>query len=312
MNSSDRSVASGVLVLVLLGLLEWAARSDPRPDRKKLGYLQVILGADGRISTSKTVVFFWTLILAAVLTQLTIIVVFSTGLEPTAIFGTDWSSVLLLLGGPFASAVIAKGVVVAQTNSNPGAKTVLTQTASETASEPENSLTGPASALDVVKNDAGETDLVDTQYVIFSLVAIVYFLGAYLQRLAGFAHQSDPSEIGLPVIPSVLLGLTSLAALTYVGKKAVNDQGLRVATISPNPAPPDAEVTIQLVNLAANATTGNTLVTFTPEVGASETQSTTAVADNTVTAAAPNKAGTYGVVVTSPNSIAGPVSLTVK
>ena len=101
-------IVSAVLVAGILALLEGAA-STATPGREELGYLQAILGADGRISTSKTVVFLWTLILAAVLTQLTIVVVFSTGLEPTKIFGSDWGSVLLLLCGPFASAVRPRG-----------------------------------------------------------------------------------------------------------------------------------------------------------------------------------------------------------
>ena len=84
-----------------------------------------------------------------------------------------------------------------------------------------------------------------------------------------------------------------------------------MATITPNLAKPDTSVTIQLVNLASDATTKNTLVTFTGADGATETRAPTAVGTDTVTAAAQHGAGTYCVVVTSPNSIAGPGSLTV-
>ena len=58
--------------------------------------------------------------------------------------------------------------------------------------------------------DDGTTDIGDFQYVIFNLVTAVYFVAEFVR----------PSSQGLPVIPDTLLGLTSVSAALYVGKKA--------------------------------------------------------------------------------------------
>lgn len=58
--------------------------------------------------------------------------------------------------------------------------------------------------------DDGTTDIGDFQYVIFNLVTAVYFVAEFVR----------PSSRGLPVIPDTLLGLTSVSAALYVGKKA--------------------------------------------------------------------------------------------
>jgi hypothetical protein len=63
----------------------------------------------------------------------------------------------------------------------------------------------------LVQNDEGEADLSDFQYVVFDTVAIVFFLGALFGAPAA----------GLPHIPDVLLGLTSVAAIGYVAKKTL-------------------------------------------------------------------------------------------
>jgi hypothetical protein len=46
--------------------------------------------------------------------------------------------------------------------------------------------------------------------VIFNLVTAIYFVAEFVR----------PNSGGLPVIPDTLLGLTSVSAALYVGKKA--------------------------------------------------------------------------------------------
>jgi hypothetical protein len=70
-------------------------------------------------------------------------------------------------------------------------------------------------------NDNGDTDLVDTQYVLFTAVAVAYFVGTLVMTTIDYLHGSR-TDVGLPEIPSALLGLTSLSALTYVGNKTVS------------------------------------------------------------------------------------------
>jgi hypothetical protein len=71
-------------------------------------------------------------------------------------------------------------------------------------------VTADSAALkDLLSKDDGSADLIDAQFLLFNLVAIVWFLGALI---------ADPSN--LPVIPAGLVGLTSVSALTYTASKA--------------------------------------------------------------------------------------------
>ncbi len=80
----------------------------------------------------------------------------------------------------------------------------------------------------MVTNDAGGSDLVETQYVISSLVTMVYLLGALVRQLIGHAGAEGAMGIGLSQVPAPLLGLRSLAALTCIGRKAVHQPALPV------------------------------------------------------------------------------------
>jgi hypothetical protein len=54
-------VAAMIVLLIfwalVLALLEWAGRSDGNPNRARYGFIDVVIGADGRVSTSQTVVY---------------------------------------------------------------------------------------------------------------------------------------------------------------------------------------------------------------------------------------------------------------
>ncbi|UZJ26842.1 hypothetical protein RHODO2019_18335 (plasmid) [Rhodococcus antarcticus] len=220
------------MVAILL-LLEFSA--SPRQSSNKFGFLDSIVGVDGRISTSKTVVFIWTLELAAALILLSGIVVWDRNPAVTAdhVFGTgDWNAYSLLLGGPFAAAVIAKGITASTTTTTTTTTTNPIPKSNTQDVTPLVSLSGMtdkgAALKDITSNDDGSTSLADSQYVIFSLVAMVYFFGAFVGNIVDYTRTTDVTKIhlGLPTIPSALLGLTSLAALTYVGNKAAATQGL--------------------------------------------------------------------------------------
>jgi hypothetical protein len=94
------------------------------------------------------------------------------------------------------------------------------------------------SAADLVAGDAGNTDLGDFQYVIFNLVALVYVLGTLLHNPAN----------GLPHIPDVLLGLTSVSAVGYVGKKVLNPLTATIK-LSPDKGVAETDVTIALAGV---------------------------------------------------------------
>jgi hypothetical protein len=159
----------------------------------------LLIGFDGRVSTSKTVAVFWTYFVASAL--LGFVMAKFAG-YPQALNKLMHSGLEgqygLLIGGPLGAAIAAKGIVGREVAKDPTAKTH--------ASDAES-----PNPLQLVQNDAGETDLGDFQYVLFNIVAMVFFVGTIFGSPAA----------GLPHIPDVLLALTSVGAAGYVAKKTL-------------------------------------------------------------------------------------------
>lgn len=178
-----------------------------------------ILGKDNRVSTSKVQVVIWTYAIAGALMSL----IAATWVGPDTGFDklTDpdfnFEDYLVLLGGPFAAAVLARAIVGSQVANG------------ETAKPP-----GEPSASQVFTNDAGDANLVDCQYLLFNLVALAYFLGAFLESPAG----------GLPDIPTVLFVLTGASAAGYVSNKAIASGKPSVTSVVPAKGQPDTEIEI--------------------------------------------------------------------
>jgi len=272
------------------------------------GWMRLTIGDDERFSTSKMMVVLWTLVFAAALTFLSVMV-WSGRLTQDQAFGQEWSPYLLLLGGPFAAAVLAKSIT--SSKSSGGEKS----TASET------------SLGAVASTDTGTLSLPDTQYSIFTLVAIVYFVGAFLARIRAYAISTadcvaDPAAAGctvaLPEIPAALLGLTSLAALTYVGAKAVTTEVPRILSVLPENVARTKKLTVRLINAPQGLKQEQVIVKFilssdksiqclmTPE-GAMVPEG----AVSTFIVEAPHDPGTYDVVVSLPSAETAPHSETV-
>jgi hypothetical protein len=154
----------------------------------------VFIGQDNRLSTSKTIAAIWTLVVAATLIGM----VYANLLDhPEALNATNAASLVgqyaVLFGGPLGAAILAKQIVNGQVGTEDGKKK------------------GTPSAKDLIANDAGDTDLGDLQYVLFNGVALFYVISTFLHvPLAGLPH-----------IPDVLLGLTSVSAVGYLGKKTL-------------------------------------------------------------------------------------------
>jgi hypothetical protein len=243
---TDATIAFGVFWVLVLAFLEWAGRGDENPHRSKYGFIDIIIGADGRVSTSQTVVCVWTCVFASALVIMTSLVAFGP-LTPGQAFrtGSDWDTYLLLLGGPFASAVFAKGIVSYRTRQDPDSKSA-TSAAAGTANAMSTTVAAAPSAADIVSGDSGAPNLVDTQYTMFSLIAVFYFVGVFIANLNKYVAGTVTADtaVWLPQIPSALLGLTGLASLTYVGNKTVQTQGLSAVSPSPSPSPasPDSPV----------------------------------------------------------------------
>jgi hypothetical protein len=204
----------------------------------------VILGQDGRTSTSKTFILLWTLLVAWALIALLIAgefvpshacitaghpagaVVRCHG-DDVALLQLGWThflhaglvgSYLVLLGVPAAAGVAAKGITQSQAQSSTAVKTIKRST-------PGGWLRRLAARLaEIFSSDDGSTDVADFQYLIFNLITAVYFVSEFLR----------PRGTGLPIIPDTLLGLTSVSAGLYVGKKAVTRSQPTVTSVFPS------------------------------------------------------------------------------
>jgi hypothetical protein len=187
----------------------------------------VIMGADNRTSTSKTFIFMWTLLVAWALASLVIagelinthscaagsvvaslITSCRSKHDYVGLLQIGWKQFvasgltqgyLVLLGVPAAAAVSAKAI----TQSKSDAGTVVKSTA------PEKQGILPRVAQ-VFSADDQTTDIGDFQYMVFNLILAAYFVARFLQA----------NGDGLPALPDTLLGLTSVSAALYVGKKA--------------------------------------------------------------------------------------------
>jgi hypothetical protein len=86
----------------------------------------------------------------------------------------------------------------------------------------------------VLGNDSGQADLGDTQYFVFNLVVLLYFVGTLMQHL----------DEGFPELPAILVGLTSLSAATYVTKKATERAEPSLKSVVPSKAKKHATVDV--------------------------------------------------------------------
>jgi hypothetical protein len=171
-----------------------------------------VVGKDKRLSTSKTVAVIWTYSLASAL--LSFVIAKWWG-HPGAFNAMKKAGLqgeyAVLIGGPIGAAILAKGIVTSQVASGQ--------------SKPDAD-EGPQGA-DLVSDDAGDTDLGDLQYVLFNAVALTFFFGELL---------ASPT-LGLPTIPDVLVGLTSISAVGYVAKKALPGAARAITKIDPDAVP---------------------------------------------------------------------------
>jgi hypothetical protein len=166
----------------------------------------LITGYDGRISTSKTITFSWTFVVAWMLITVGFVSAASSASFADLLKNTS-NLYLVLLGGPYAAAILAKVSV------SSGVQTGRIQKTSATS-------TGPA---DIVRGDTGSADLYDFQYTLFNLVAIVIVI---------FLFGAHPGK-GFPGIPDFLAILTGGSALTYTVNKAATSNAPSISDVQP-------------------------------------------------------------------------------
>ena len=191
-----------ITMLVIIVILSISSRNSSSPGRQRLGWASLLLGADGRVSTSKAGVLLWTFGLAYAASFLAGI----AGLFQVPVFETssnsNWTDYLVLLGGPFAAAVLAKAIVLTKSVNGTLAKDVIPGLADPNALGPAapsgdpvapepnaNQQPDPAPAqgsntlpTGLLTNDSGNVDVVDAQYLVFNLVAFLFAAFAFLAQ----------------------------------------------------------------------------------------------------------------------------------
>jgi hypothetical protein len=209
------------LALWLFALAVWGLRAGwrkrqpgqapalPFPSPVVLGWIRgAIVGTDKRLSTSKTVAVVWTYTVAAALLSIVIAKLWGHPHAYNALVDQGLQAeYAVLVGGPLGAAILAKAIVTTQLNNGQ--------------SKPDT--TTGANVADLVSNDQGVTDFGDLQYVLFNTVALVFFYGEFL---------SSP-QLGLPTIPNVLVGLASVSAVGYLGKKVLPAPAREITKIQP-------------------------------------------------------------------------------
>ena len=200
----------------------------PAPPRSGL-----ITGYDGRRSTSKTITFAWTFVVAWMLITVGLVAARS-GASFTDLLKNTSNLYLVLLGGPYAAAIIAK---VSVTN---GVQTGRIQ-------KTPASTTGPS---DIVSDDTGSTDLYDFQYTLFNLVALVIVI---------FLFGAHPGK-GFPGIPDFLAILTGGSAAAYTVNKGLTSNAPSISDVQPGTARIGDTATITGTNLLPPAGDSNPAV----------------------------------------------------
>ncbi len=200
-------------------------------DQKRLSaFRSLYLGKDNRASTSKAVALTWTYAVAyGLLSLIAAKVLGSEQAWEKLIDDGLQEEYLLLLGGPYAAALIAKYVAV---TSEGGANKTTEPTASP-ANDPKS----------LIADDEGDTDLGDFQYVLFNVIALAYFLASFIPHLLD----------AFPELPALLVGLALTSATTYAAKKAaIGIAGPQLSSVFPTTVAKGATVELWGRNLVSD------------------------------------------------------------
>ena len=251
LTTAHRAAAAwvGLLVVATLAVLAQAivlwyqSRTGEAPGRgvpeqtlafRRRGLKAAVMGQDGRASTSKTQVVFWTAAIVWALIDLLLLARTDPNGNLFTNAVTNWRpEYLVLLGLPVAAATTAKAVV-ASTNSGRGP--IAGKPSAELAGSlgldrvymrdpvPEGVWGFLAGVAELFTGDDGEVAWADLQYVVFTLITLVYFTAQFLARPAA----------GLPPVPAALLTLMGVSATAYAANKIVNTRGVNLKSAQPS------------------------------------------------------------------------------
>ena len=232
----QRAAAAGTALLVVVALaivaqiiLTWyqaqlsaADQSAALPPRRQ-GLKAAVMGHDNRASTSKTQVVLWTAAVVWALIDLLLLARAHTGANLFTTAMTNWRpEYLVLLGFPVVAAATAKAAV-AGANSGQGPATSDPSSKRKVADrlnvqrvyvrDPAPDVKGfRAGVAELFTGDDDAVAWADLQYVVFTLITLVYFASQFLAQPAA----------GLPQVPAALLTLMGVSATGYTANKIVS------------------------------------------------------------------------------------------
>jgi hypothetical protein len=191
---------------------------------RRRGLKAAVIGQDGRASTSKAQVVLWTGAVVWALVDLLLLArAYPGGNLFTGSVTSNWRpEYLVLLGLPVAAATAAKAAVTA---SNGGKGPVnSSQPAAQPGSQVRVYVRDPvspdvkgigAAVVELIAADDGTVAWADLQYVVFTLITLVYFAVQVL----------DQPQNGLPPVPAALLTLMGVSASGYTANKIMETKG---------------------------------------------------------------------------------------
>jgi hypothetical protein len=260
------------------GVVALAALALTAVGKSTYGLWRMIIGRDHRVSTSYVTTALWTWLLAFLLAYFTARTWFDgeedmfTGVQPGSDSTSVWDDYLVLIGGPFAALIFARGLVSAKVSDQSIQKTVADD--------------GTANLRQALTADDNAISLVDSQYLIFNVVAFVYII-------VGLASTNR-----LPAVPGLLMALTGSAAATYVLNKAVQRSAPSISSVVPSSFRPGEQVVIHGTNFRGDGSALTPAVTIAGRSAVVDAEgSSSARVHIVVPAGVP--AGTQDLVVTT-------------
>lgn len=192
------------------------------------GLLQLFIGADRRVSTSKTQYLLWTFFITLALAYVAGAVLLQDATfmcddkhTSKCVAEATWGEYLILLGVPAGAAVAAKGITSYKVVNG-----IVQKSDGET--------TNP---VQLATDDEGAPDLIDVQYLVFNVITLVFVA-------VGFFKTQTLGDV-----PDILLGLTSAAAATYTLNKSMQVTRPVITAVTPATFASGAHVEIRGKNV---------------------------------------------------------------
>jgi hypothetical protein len=209
---------SGIVVLAVLWVLCGVLCGAWNP-------WKLVIGADGRPSTSKLQWFLWTVV---IIFSYAAIYAARAGKGNFEAISDMPANLLIAMGLSITTMAAAKGITVSYVTSG---RVVKTATASED--------NGPAP---IIQDDDGFPDLSKIQMMAWTIIAV----GIYLISVA---HQIGTDLPKLPDIEPSLMVLMGLGQGAYLGKKLTTTTVPRLTGLSPGSGKPGTTVTVAGLSL---------------------------------------------------------------